>query len=105
MPSGLKTKNDRASNIPVRVGSGNVFADVGIPNPELALAKARLVQRIRKLIATRKLTEALAAETLGLRLDQLASLQRGEVGSMTLDRLFRFLTALGQRVEISVHPA
>ncbi len=30
-------------------GSGNVFADLGVPNPELALAKAALVRHIRNL--------------------------------------------------------
>ena len=47
-------------------GSGNVFADLGIPNPDLALAKAELVQRIRDLITERNLTQAKAADLLGL---------------------------------------
>src|SRR5436305_702243 len=85
-------------------GSGNVFADLGLPNPDLALAKAELVQRIRDLIAERKLTQTKAAELLGLDQPKVSALVRGHVQGYTLDRLFRFLNALGQRVEITVHP-
>ena len=85
-------------------GSGNVFDDLGIPNPDLALAKAELVQRIRQLIAERKLTQAKAAELLGLDQPKVSALLRGRVDGYTLDRLFRFLNALGQRVEICVMP-
>jgi len=55
---------------PVRIerGSGNVFADLGLPNPELALAKAEHVQRIRALIAERRLPQVEVAKLL--RLDQ-----------------------------------
>jgi predicted XRE-type DNA-binding protein len=81
-----------------------VFADLGLPNPELALAKAELVQRIRALITARKLTQAKAAALLGLDQPKVSALVRGRVAGYSLDRLFRFLNALGQRVEISVHP-
>jgi len=81
-----------------------VFADLGLPNPDLALAKAELVQRIRDLIAERKLTQAKAAKLLGLDQPKVSALVRGRVEGYTLDRLFRFLNALGQRVEITVHP-
>jgi predicted XRE-type DNA-binding protein len=85
-------------------GSGNVFADLGLPNPDLALAKAELVRRIRDLIAERKLTQAKAAELLGLDQPKVSALVRGRVEGYSLDRLFRFLNALGQCVEITVRP-
>jgi predicted XRE-type DNA-binding protein len=89
----------------VEEGSGNVFADLGLPNPQLALAKAKLVQRIRELIAERKLTQSKAAELLGLDQPKVSALVRGRVEGYTIDRLFRFLNALGQCVEITVRPA
>ena len=88
----------------VEQGSGNVFADLGIPNPDLALAKAKLVQRIRGLILKRKLTQIKAASLLGIDQPKVSALVRGRVEGYSIDRLFRFLTALGQRVEITVHP-
>jgi len=86
----------------VERGSGNVFADLGHANPNLALAKAELVQCIRDLIAERKLTQTKAAELLGLDQPKVSSLVRGRVEGYSIDRLFRFLNALGQRVEITV---
>src|SRR5437667_12543037 len=85
---------------PVRIkrGSGNAFADLGLPNPDLALAKAQLVGRIRNLIAERRLTQAQAAELVGLDPPKVSGLVRGRVEGDSIDRLFRFLTALGQRV-------
>ena len=85
--------------------SGNVFADLGLPNPELALAKAELVQRIRAILAERKLSQAQAAELLGLDQPKVSALVRGQVAGYTIDRLVRLLTALGQRIEINVRPS
>ncbi len=90
--------------IGVERGSGNVFADLGLPNPDLALAKAELVRRIRDIIADRGLTQAKAAELLGLDQPKVSALVRGRVEGYSLDRLFRFLNALGQQVEITVRP-
>ncbi|OWK40895.1 XRE family transcriptional regulator [Fimbriiglobus ruber] len=41
------------------------------------------------------------------KLDQpkVSALIRGRIQGYTLDRLFRLLNALGQRIEIRVHPA
>lgn len=105
MPSGSKSKKPTA-DAPGRVeaGSGNVFADLGLPNPELLLAKAELVRRIRDLIGERKLTQAKAADLLGIDQPKVSALLRGRTDGYTLDRLFRFLNALGQRIEIAVRP-
>jgi predicted XRE-type DNA-binding protein len=81
-----------------------VFADLGLPNPELALAKAELVRRIRDLIGERKLTQAKAAKLLGLDQPKVSALVRGQVEGYSLDRLFRFLNVLGQQIEITVRP-
>ena len=105
-PRNRKGGSRAAAKEPLRVerGSGNVFADLGLPNPDLALAKAELVQRIRDLIAERKLTQIKAAKLLGLGQPKVSALVRGRVEGYSIDRLFRFLNALGQRVEITVRP-
>ena len=102
MPSGKTVRKAIRINRPrIEPGSGNVFADLGIPNPDLALAKAELVQRIRAIIADRKLTQSRAAQILGLDQPKVSGLVRGRVEGYSLDRLFRFLNALGQRIEIN----
>ncbi len=110
MRNGSKSKSGKGkprTDGPARFvpSSGNVFADLGLPNPDLALAKAELVQRIRAPISGRGLTQVQTAELLGMDQPKVSALVRGKVGGYTIDRLFRFLNALGQRVEISVRPA
>jgi predicted XRE-type DNA-binding protein len=100
--SGRKKITDKSAHIDR--GSGNVFADLAIPNSELALAKAELVQLIRDIIAERKLTQVKAAKLLGIDQPKVSALVRGRVESYTIDRLFRFLNTLGQRIEITVRP-
>jgi predicted XRE-type DNA-binding protein len=89
----------------VEESSGNVFADLGIPNADVALAKAELAQHIRDIISGRKLTQAQAAELLGLDQPKVSALVRGRVAGFSIDRLLRFLNALGQQVEINIRPA
>jgi predicted XRE-type DNA-binding protein len=97
-----KTKSTTEEPVRIEQGSGNVFADLGFSNPDLALAKAELVQRIRELIEERKLTQVRAAELLGLDQPKVSAPVRGRVEGYSIDRLFKFLIALGQRVEITV---
>ena len=82
-----------------------MFADLGVAQPDLALAKAKLVQQIRDVVAERKLTQAKAAQLLGLDQPKVSALVRGRVEGYSIDRLFKFLNLLGQRVEITVRPA
>src|SRR5215216_1575119 len=101
---GLGKKAIAERPVGIEQGSGNVFADLNLPNPDLAIAKAELVQRIRALIAERKLTQVNAAKLLGLDQPKVSALVRGRVEGYSIDRLFRFLNALGQRVEIVILP-
>ncbi len=88
----------------VFLGSGNVFRDLGLPNPDRLLAKALLVQQIRDLIEQRKLTQAKAASLLNLDQPKISALLRGRTDGYSLDRLFKCLNALGQDVDITVRP-
>jgi predicted XRE-type DNA-binding protein len=86
----------------VEASSGNVFADLDLPAPEEMLAKAQLVQRIGDILAERKLTQARAAAVLGVDQPKISALLRGRFNGFSTERLFRFLNALGQDVEIVV---
>ena len=88
----------------IYVGSGNVFADMGLPQPEERLAKAEVAIRIQELIAERHLTQAEAAALVNTSEAELAEIVRGHLRTFTLDRLFQCLTALGQDVEITIRP-
>lgn len=86
-------------------GTGNVFADIGVPDPEVALVKAQLASRIVDLIEARGLTQVQAAAILGTDQPRVSDIVRGSLQQFTADRLMRFITALGSDVEIAVHPS
>jgi predicted XRE-type DNA-binding protein len=92
------------SGIRVKEGSGNVFRDLGFPNPERERVKARLTLQIYRLIKDRGITQAAAGEILGIRQPHVSGLMRGQSGNFSVERLIDFLTALGQDVEITVRP-
>jgi predicted XRE-type DNA-binding protein len=88
----------------VEEGSGNVFADLGLPHAEQELLKARLTLQIYKLITARGLTQAKAGDILGIKQPHVSALMRNRAGAFSVERLMEFLTALGQDVEITVRP-
>jgi predicted XRE-type DNA-binding protein len=102
-----KEERKKKGEGPVRIepSSGNVFADLGLKNPEELLAKAELVQRIADIIAERKLTQVRAAKLLGIDQPKVSALLRGKLDGFSTDRLFRFLNALGRDVEIVIRQA
>jgi len=85
-------------------GSGNVFADLGLPHPEQELLKAKLALQIYRLIKRRGLTQADAGKILGIKQPHVSTLMRNRSGAFSVERLMDFLTALGQDVEITVRP-
>ena len=88
--------------IAVTPGSGNVFADIGVREPEEELAKAKLASRIRDIIRQRRLTQVAAATMLRIDQPKVSALLNGRLTSFSSERLMRLLTRLGQDVEIVV---
>jgi predicted transcriptional regulator/predicted XRE-type DNA-binding protein len=84
--------------------SGNVFADLGFPNAEEELAKAKLILAIHAILKERGLTQTDAARLLGTTQPQVSALMRCRAGTFSVERLLRFLTALDQDIEITVKP-
>ena len=91
--------------ISVVEGSGNVFADIGLPNPEERLAKADLAIRIASAIRARRLTQARAARVLKIDQPKVSRLLGGRLSGFSTERLMHFLTLLGRDVEIVVKAA
>ena len=85
-------------------GSGNVFADLGLPNADELLVKAELVRQISILIEERNLTQAEAARILGTNQPTVSDLVRGYLGKFSIERLLVFLNRLDRDVDIVVRP-
>jgi predicted XRE-type DNA-binding protein len=82
--------------------SGNIYADLGVANPQEARAKANLAHRIVDIIAGRKLTQVQAGKVLGVDQPKVSALMRGRLTDFSIERLLRFLLLLGQDVHIAV---
>lgn len=104
MRNGARARKTRTTSddFTVEESSGNVFADLGYPNAEEALTKSRLAQQIAEIIEKRHLTQAQAATLLGIDQPKISKLLRGQLREFSTDRLFRFLNALDQDVEIVI---
>ncbi len=88
----------------VRVSSGNVFADLGLDEPEEEHAKATLAMRIIRLIRERGWSQAQAAAALGIDQPKISKIVRLRLDPFSTERLLHYLTLLGQDVEIVVRP-
>jgi predicted XRE-type DNA-binding protein len=93
---------ERETEIPVTASSGNVFADIGLPEPEEELTKAQLASHIRQVIKRQRLTQVTAAALMGIDQPKVSALLNGRLANFSSERLMRLLTALGQDVEITV---
>lgn len=101
----MSTRNVRNKELQVTRGSGNVFADLGLPNPEDRLAKAELALAIARVIKERGLTQRAAAELMGIDQPKVSHVLRGRLADFSTERLMSFLRGLGRDIEIVVRPA
>jgi predicted XRE-type DNA-binding protein len=88
----------------VEVGSGNVFADLGLPDAEDMLLKSTIVVELRRLIKERSLTQTASAKLMGISQADLSHILRGHFRGYSEAKLMRLLTAFGQDVEITTRP-
>jgi predicted XRE-type DNA-binding protein len=88
----------------VMMSSGNVFADIGLPDAEERLAKARLAHKITEIIQKRHLSQAEAARILGTEQPKISAIMNGKLSGFSLERLIYFLNVLGSDVQIIVKP-
>ena len=89
----------------VYLGSGNVFADIGVREPEEMLIKAELSARIVDIIRKRGLTQTAAAKLLGVDQPRVSALFHGKIRQFSVERLMRFLTTLNRNIRIVVEEA
>ncbi len=84
--------------------SGNVFADMELPDPDGHLAKARIAAQVARLISERGMTQEQMATMIGVTQPQVSALMRGRWESISLDKLFQLLKALDTDISITLSP-
>ncbi|MGA3025343.1 MAG: helix-turn-helix transcriptional regulator [Bryobacteraceae bacterium] len=89
----------------VEEGSGNVFADIGLPNPEEALAKAEIARQVNRILTERGLSQVQAGELLKIAQPRVSDLVRGRLGKFSLEKLLQFARLAGIDVEIQMRPS
>lgn len=91
-----------SEEVEVTMGSGNVFADLGIPAPEEHRAKAELAFAIKRYIEETGLTQAQAATLMGESQPNVSAIVRGRLRAFSLERLIHHLQALGFDLEVTI---
>jgi predicted XRE-type DNA-binding protein len=95
----MKDKSTRVTR-----SSGNVFADLGLPNSDEHKIKADVAMLIGRLINRLDLTQTAAALKLGIAQPDVSRILRGQLSGYSLERLLSFVRALGNDIEIKVKP-
>jgi predicted XRE-type DNA-binding protein len=84
--------------------SGNIFADLGLPNSEELLLKARIAS-ISEKIKLQGMSQAEAATRMGTSQPNVSNIVSGRLDKFSLERLLAFVRAFGHDVEIKVRPS
>ena len=90
--------------IEVETSSGNVFADLGLPEAEKLKIKSGLVIEITRAIRRLGLTQEQAGRRMGIPQPKVSALLRGQFANLSERKLMECLTRLGYDIEIKVKP-
>lgn len=93
------SKNEK---IEVVRGSGNVFRDAGLPNPDLLQAKSRIAGRIIQVLDDKGLTVSAAHKETGFDIGDLSRIRNADLSRFTLDRLIKIYAALDADTEVEL---
>lgn len=91
--------------VEVRRGSGNVFADLGLPDADKLRIKTGLVVEIRRAMRDLGLNQLEAAKRMGISQPKVSGMMRGDFTNLSERKLMECLTRLGYDIEIKVRPA
>ena len=100
-----KTAVRTIEGIEVEMGSGNVFADLGLPDADKLKIKSGLVIEITKAMRKMGLTQKAAAERMGIPQPKVSAMLRGDFTNLSERKRMDCLNRLGYDIEIKVRPA
>ena len=94
----------RSKRIPIEVGSGSAFVDLGFQDAEERSTKVALAVEILRILEERGLTQMAAAKLVGVNQPKVSALVNYRLDGFSVERLMTFLTALGRDVDITIRP-
>ena len=104
MTSKVKSKAIEPMAHDIELGSGNVFADLNLPDPEERQLRVQLAVRLNDLLAAEGLTQAAAAKRMGIAQPHVSELKHYKLGRFSSERLLHYITLLNRDVEIFIRP-
>jgi predicted XRE-type DNA-binding protein len=97
-------KDSITSNSAVELGSGNVFADLGLPDADERKLRTQLALRLNEFIAAEGLTQLQAAKRLGIAQPHVSELKNYKLARFSSERLLHYITLFSRDVEIFIKP-
>ena len=88
----------------VEMGSGNVFADLGLPDPDERRLRVQLATRLNDLLQAEGLTQAAIGKRLGIAQPHVSELKNYKLGRFSSERLLHYITLMNRDVEIFIRP-
>ncbi len=95
-------REEQIEEISATPSTGNVFADLGLPDAEELLAKSTIAIKINQIIEKRHLSQTEAAVILGIPQPKVSMIQHGKLRGFSLEKLCNLLTLLGRDVDIVI---
>lgn len=99
-----RNPKNKPENIEYSVSSGNVYADFGFSNPDEAKTKADLAMLITAIIKEKDLSQRQAADLMNIDQPKVSKIIRGLLSEFSIERLLKFVLALGFDIEITPKP-
>lgn len=100
-----RSEKEAAMAKDIERGTGNVFADLGLPDAIDRQTKTRLAMEVNEILKVRKLRQAAAATLLGIPQPKVSALVNFRLDGFSVERLMSFLTLLNRDVEIVIRPS
>ncbi|MSO30687.1 MAG: XRE family transcriptional regulator [Acidobacteria bacterium] len=97
----MASRNTSRENEVIR-GTGNVFRDLGYADAAERQAKLRLAYALNQILEQRKLSQAEAADVLGITQPKVSALRHYKLAGFSVERLMNLLTALDQDIDIVI---
>ncbi len=106
MPARKKSKKDTVKIHDAvhehTTGSPNVFADLGLDEPEELLTRAKLGHSVRMILDKKKLKQREISDLLGIDQAEVSKLMSGKYHKFSQERLFGFLNKLNRKVTVKI---
>jgi predicted XRE-type DNA-binding protein len=101
----MKSRPDKDAASVVTYGTGDVFADLGLELTAEDRVRILIARQISRAIVERGLTQVEAAKTLEIDQGKVSNLTRGRIAGFSVERLMKFVAALGWDVDIEMRPS